>query len=60
MIKEVAHKSMVSRKFVYKWLKMFRENSEREWYKDRSYRSKNIHRKVYEELKERIRELKVK
>ncbi|UJG44066.1 MAG: DDE-type integrase/transposase/recombinase [Candidatus Heimdallarchaeum endolithica] len=59
-IKEIAHKYMVSRKFVYKWLKRFRENPEGEWWKDRSSRPKTIHRKVDEELKERIRELRIK
>jgi len=51
---------MVSRKFVYKWLKRCRENPEGEWWKDRSSRPKTIHRKVNEELRERIRELRVK
>ena len=51
---------MVSRKFVYKWLKRFRENPEGEWWKDRSSRPKTIHRKVDEELRERIRELRIK
>jgi len=32
-IKKVAHKFMVSRKFVYKWLKRFREDPEGEWWK---------------------------
>jgi len=59
-IKKVAHDYMVSRKFVYKWLKRFRENPEGEWWKDRSFRHKTIHRKVNEELKERIRELRLK
>jgi len=59
-IKEVAHRYMVSRKFVYKWLKRFEENPEGEWWKDRSSRPKTIHRKVDEELRERIRELRVK
>jgi len=59
-IKEVAHRFMVSRKFVYKWLKRFRENPEGEWWKDRSSRPKAIHRKVIEELRARIRELRVK
>jgi len=30
-IKEVAHRFMVSRKFVFKWLKRFKEDSEGEW-----------------------------
>ncbi|UJG43027.1 MAG: helix-turn-helix domain containing protein [Candidatus Heimdallarchaeum endolithica] len=34
-IKEIAHKYMVSRKFVYKWLKRFRENPEGEWLVER-------------------------
>jgi len=34
-IKEVAHDYMVSRKFVYKWLKRFRENLEGEWLGER-------------------------
>jgi len=59
-IKEVAHKFMVSRKFVYKWLKRFRENPEGEWWKDRSSRPKTIHRKVDEELREKKRELRIK
>jgi len=48
-IKEVAHDYMVNRKFVYKLLKRFRENTEGEWWKDRSSRPKTIHRKVDEE-----------
>jgi len=59
-IKKVAHDYMMSRNFVYKWLKRFRENPEGEWWKDRSSRSKTIHRKVNEELRERIRELMIK
>ncbi|MHA1867594.1 MAG: helix-turn-helix domain-containing protein [Candidatus Heimdallarchaeaceae archaeon] len=34
-IKKVAHDYMVSRKFVYKWLKRFRENLEGEWLVER-------------------------
>jgi len=50
-IKKIAQKHMESRKFVYKWLKRFRENPEGEWWKDSSSRPKIIHRKVDEELK---------
>jgi len=48
-IKEIAHKYMVSRKFVYKWLKRFRENPEGEWWKDRSSRQTTV-TKVIKEL----------
>jgi len=34
-IKKVAHDYMVSRKFVYKWLKRFREDPEGEWLVER-------------------------
>jgi len=59
-IKEGAHMYMVSRKFVYRWMKRFKENLEGEWRKDRSSRPKTIHRKVDEELREGVRELRVK
>jgi len=51
---------VVGRKFVYKWLKRFKENPEGEWWKNRSSMPKTLHMKVDEELRERIRELRVK
>jgi len=42
----VAKRFRVSRKFVYKWLKRYRENTYGKWWKERARRPKNIKRKV--------------
>jgi len=47
-INVIAHMYIVSRKFIYKWLKRFRENLEGKWRKDRSSRPKAINRKADE------------
>ena len=54
----VAKRFRVSRKFVYKWLKRYREDPSGEWWKERSRRPKNIQKKVTEEVRTRIIELR--
>ncbi len=53
-ITHLARAFMVSRKFIYKWMKRHSEDPEGEWYKERSSRPKTIKGKVTEEKKERI------
>ncbi|MHA1852924.1 MAG: helix-turn-helix domain-containing protein [Candidatus Heimdallarchaeaceae archaeon] len=50
-VTSVAKRFRISRKFVYKWLKRYRENPYGEWWKERSRRPKNIQKKVTEEVR---------
>jgi len=54
----VAKRFRVSRKFVYKWLKRYKEDPYGEWWEEKSRRPKNIKRKVTEEIRAKIKELR--
>ncbi|MBY9001357.1 MAG: helix-turn-helix domain-containing protein [Candidatus Heimdallarchaeota archaeon] len=45
-ITHLARQYMVSRKFVYTWLRRYRENPEGTWWGERSRRPRSIKRKV--------------
>ena len=50
----LARNYMVSRQFVYKWLKRYSEDPEGTWWEERSRRPRRIRRKVTPTIREKI------
>ncbi|MHA1667776.1 MAG: DDE-type integrase/transposase/recombinase [Candidatus Heimdallarchaeaceae archaeon] len=57
-ITHLARQYMVSRRFVYKWIKRYRENPKGEWWEERSRRPERIRRKVTPKIRAKIIKLR--
>jgi len=57
-ITHLAQQYMVLRKFVYTWLKRYRENPNGKWWEERSRRPRSIRRKVTPQIREKIIKLR--
>lgn len=53
-ITQLAREYMVTRQFIYKWIKRYKENPTGEWWKEHSRAPKNPKRKVTPHIKEQI------
>ncbi len=57
-ITHLARRYMVSRKFIYTWLRRYRENPKGKWWEERSRRPRSIRRKVTPQIREKIIKLR--